>query len=209
VCAAIRGWGVVARSPGACHVEHHPAAVPTGLDEPSSAGGRLVSGSVLRTHPQLVRLPTRRWFGWCETNRLDPLWLYSHASRSAIAGRLSTFRSRPDLVPPALRAKSVHISRPGRRPAEVHSRVAPSCASCAASRARTRSDSDSQTFVQQAGQAWRLESVASSVIGAPVREKRGSEEPWPPQPRLSATTRHGPQAASRLRRSHFETRSSR
>jgi hypothetical protein len=43
------------------------------------------------TH-SLYAYQLRRWFGWCETNRLDPLWLYSHASRSAIAERLSTFR---------------------------------------------------------------------------------------------------------------------
>jgi hypothetical protein len=43
---------------GACHVEHHSAAVPAGLDDARAGGGGLLSGPVLRTRAQLVRLPT-------------------------------------------------------------------------------------------------------------------------------------------------------
>src|SRR5450759_3264190 len=58
---------------GACHVEHHPAAVRTRLDDAGAPGGGLLPARYSGHTHDLYAYQLRRWFGWCETNRLDPL----------------------------------------------------------------------------------------------------------------------------------------
>jgi integrase/recombinase XerD len=75
VCAAIRGWGPVAVIAGKYAVSN-TILLPYQPDSMSRA--QLAAVSYLarysgHTH-SLYAYQLRRWFQWCETNRLDPLF---------------------------------------------------------------------------------------------------------------------------------------
>jgi hypothetical protein len=62
-----------ARSTGVPHVDYNAVAVPAGADEPGPAGRGLLPSRYSGHTQTLYAYQLRRWFGWCETNGLDPL----------------------------------------------------------------------------------------------------------------------------------------
>jgi hypothetical protein len=65
------GLGMLARSPGGCHFEHHPVAVqPEAMTPAQLAAVSYLARYSTRTSCAPYQL--RRWSAWCETSRLDP-----------------------------------------------------------------------------------------------------------------------------------------